>query len=155
MTKVAKVSDATDVTSARQAGTPLTTSTSTRTTHSVAASTGVTIAAMPPVAPETELTTRVQSPPATKPQPTTQTEYAMTSTSQAPLPESQKGPTDPSSGLVVDYSRLRIGENKSFMDAWDEAFKWNEEASKVKGEELASLMALKMIHTVSPLLFPL
>ena len=41
------------------------------------------------------------------------------------------------------------------MDAWDEAFKWNEEASKVKGEELASLMALKMIHTVSPSLFPL
>ena len=41
------------------------------------------------------------------------------------------------------------------MDAWDEAFKWNEEASRVKGKELASLMALKMIHTVSSLLFPL
>ena len=41
------------------------------------------------------------------------------------------------------------------MDAWDEAVKWNEEATRVKGEELASLMALKMVHTVSPSLFPL
>ena len=41
------------------------------------------------------------------------------------------------------------------MDAWEEAFKWNEEAAKVKGEELASLMSLKMIHTVSPSPFPL
>ena len=78
-----------------------------------------------------------------------QTEYAMTSTSQAPLPESQKEPADPASGLAIDYSRLRIGENKSFMDAWDEAFKWNEEATRVKGEELASLMAPKMVHAVS------
>ena len=36
------------------------------------------------------------------------------------------------------------------MDAWEEAFKWNEEVAKVKGEDLASLMSLKMIHTVSP-----
>ena len=79
----------------------------------------------------------------------------MTSTSQAPLPESQKGPTDSASGLAIDYSRLRVGENKSFMDAWDEAVKWNEEATRVKGEELASLMALKMVHTVSPSPFSL
>ena len=79
----------------------------------------------------------------------------MTSTYKAPLPESSKGPVDRASDLVVDYSRLRIGENKSFMDAWNEAFKWNEEATRVKGEEMASLMALKMIHTVSPLPFSL
>ena len=82
-----------------------------------------------------------------------QTEYAMTSTSKAPLPESNKGHADPASGLAIDYSRLRIGETRSFMDAWEEAFKWNEEAAKVKGEELARLMSLKMIHTVSPLPF--
>ena len=114
------------------------------------ASPGVTIATMPPMAPEPELTTQVPSPAATKLQPMDQTEYAMTSTSKAPLPESNKGPADPASGFAIDYSRLHIGENKSFMDAWDEAFKWNEEASKVQGEELASLMALKMIHNVSP-----
>ena len=84
-----------------------------------------------------------------------QTEYAMTSTSKAPLPESNKGHADPASGLAIDYSRLRIGENKSFMDAWEEAFKWNEEAAKVKGEVLASLMSLKMIQTISPSPFPL
>ena len=79
----------------------------------------------------------------------------MMSTSKAPLPESSKGPADPASDLVIDYSRLRVGENKSFTDAWDEAFKLNEEAARVKGEELASLMALKMIHAVSPSTFPL
>ena len=62
----------------------------------------------------------------------------MTSTSQAPLPESQKEPADPASGLAIDYSQLRIGENKSFMDAWDEAFKWNDEATRVKGEDVTS-----------------
>ena len=72
------------------------------------------------------------------------------STSKAPLPESNKGPADPAPALTVDYSQLHLGENKSFVDAWDEAFKWNEEAARVKGEELASLMALKMIHAVSP-----
>ena len=155
LTKVAKFSAATDVKSAHQTGTPLSSSTSTKTTPLVAASTGVTIAAMPAVAPEAELTTRAQSSPAAKPQPGAPSEYAMTSTSKAPLSESNKGPTDPASRLAIDYSRLRIGENKSFMDAGDEAFKWNEEATRVKGEELASLMALKMIHTVSPSSFPL
>ena len=71
------------------------------------------------------------------------------------LSESSKGPAGPAPVLTVDYSRLRLGENKSFVDVWDEAFKWNEEDNRVKGEELASLMALKMIHVVSPLLFPL
>ena len=116
----------------------------------MAVSTGVTIVTMPPVPPETELTTRAQSLLATKLQPMAQTEHTITSTSKAPLPESNKGPVDPASGLAIDYSRLRIGENKSFMDAWEEAFKWNGEAAKVKDEELASLMSLKMIHTVSP-----
>ena len=82
-TKVAKVSDATDVTSARKAEVPptLSTSTSTKMTPSVAASTGVTIAAMPPLAPEAELTTQAQSSRATKPQPAAPSEYDMTSTS--------------------------------------------------------------------------
>ena len=156
-TKVAKLHDATDVTSTRQPEAPPinSTSTSTKMTPSVAASTGVTIAATLPPIPVAELATWVNSPPAAKPQPAAQAEYTMTSTSKAPLPEATKEPVDPASDLAVDYSRLRVGENKSFAEAWDDAFKWNEEAARVKGEELASLMALKMIHAVSPSLYPL
>ena len=71
------------------------------------------------------------------------------STSKAPPSEAAKGPIDPSSNLVIDYSRLRVGENKSFMEAWEEASKLNEEAAKLQSEELSSLMALKMVQTVS------
>ena len=156
-TKVAKLHDATDVTSTRKPEAPPThsTSTSTKTTPSVVASTGVTIAATPPPIPVVELVTRVNCPPAAKPQPTAQAEYTMTSTSKAPPPEATKEPADPASDLAVDYSRLRVGENKSFTEAWDDALKWNEEAARVKGEEFASLMGLKMTHVVSPSLYPL
>ena len=102
-----------------------------------------------------ELVTRVNSPPAAKSQPAAQAEYTMTRTYKAPPPEAAKEPADPASDLAVDYSRLRVGENKSFAEAWDDAFKWNEEAARVKGEELASLMAFKMTHAISPFLYPL
>ena len=72
-----------------------------------------------------------------------------------PPSDSNKGSVSHTPEPAVDYSRLRLGENKSFVEAWEEAFKWNEEAARVKGEELASLMALKQIHTVSPLLYKL
>ena len=73
----------------------------------------------------------------------------MTSTSKTSPREAAKGPLDPSSILTVDYSRLRIGDNKSFMEVWEEASKLNEEATRLQNEELSSLMALKLIHSVS------
>ena len=68
---------------------------------------------------------------------------------KTPPREAAKGPLDPSSILTVDYSRLRIGDNKSFMEAWEEASKLNEEVTRLQNEELSSLMALKLIHSVS------
>ena len=122
---------------------------STKVTPLAPVSTGVTIASTPPTIPESILTTRVKTPPVAKPQPKAGAQYILTSTSKTPPPEAAKGPLDPSSILTADYSRLRIGDNKSFMEAWEEAFKLNEETTRLQNEELSSLMALKMIHSVS------
>ena len=134
---------------------PPTTSTSTsmKTTSSVVASAGVTIATTPHPLPEAELASRVNTHLAAKSQSAAQTEYTLTSTSKAGPPVATKGPAEPSTNLVIDYSRLRIGESKPFMEAWEEASKLNEEAARLKGEELASLMALKMVHDVSSSLY--
>ena len=111
-----------------------------KTTPSAPAAAGVTIAGTPPVL-ESVLTTRVESPLATKSQPVDKTQYLLISTSKTSPPETAKRPLDPSSNLTIDYSRHWIGENKSFMEAWEEASKLN--------EELSNLMALKRSHTAS------
>ena len=149
--KVAKKKSSTNVTSVRKPEVPLTTSssTSTKTTLSAPASAGVTITATPPPVPESTLTTRVESPLAAKSQPETKTQYAMTSMSKAPPSKAAKGPLIQPSKLKIDYSRLQIGGNKSFMEACEEATKANEEIAKFTNEELSSLGALKMIHSVS------
>ena len=51
--------------------------------------------------------------------------------------------------LEMDYSHLQFSGNKSFMEAWDEASKANEEVARFANKELSSLRALKMIHTLS------
>ena len=73
----------------------------------------------------------------------------MTSISKAPPSEAAKGPLIQPSKLTVDYKHLQIGGNKSFMEAWEEATKENEEVAKFANAELSSLGALKMIHIVS------
>ena len=126
-----KVKNVATVTSVRKPGVPpmTSTSTSTKTTPSAPVSTDVTIAASHPPIPESILTTRVKTPPAAKSQPQAGIQYAMTSASKATSTEAAKGPLIQPSPLTIDYSRLRIGDNKSFMEAWEEASKLNEEAA--------------------------
>ena len=93
--------------------------------------------------------TRVNTPLAAKSSPAAESQYVLTSTSKAPPSEAAKGPVDPSPELVIDYSRFRVRDNKSFMETWEEASKLNEEVARLQGEELSSLMALKMTHNVS------
>ena len=95
------------------------------------------------------LATPVNTPLVAQPLTAATAEYVLTNTSKAPPTEAAKGPVDPSPELVIDYSRLRVGENKSFMEVWEEASRLNEEAARLQGEELSSLMALKMTHNVS------
>ena len=73
----------------------------------------------------------------------------MTSTSKATPLEAAKGPLIQPSTLTIDKSPLQIGDNKSFMEAWEEASKLNEEAARLQSEELSILMSLKLIHYVS------
>ena len=47
------------------------------------------------------------------------------------------------------FSRISFDGNKSFMEQFEQARSQNEEANRLQNEELASLMSLKYIHTVS------
>ena len=49
----------------------------------------------------------------------------------------------------IDYSRLRISDDKSFSEAYIEAVELNDQASRLKDEEQAALRSLQMIHHVS------
>ena len=49
----------------------------------------------------------------------------------------------------IDYSRLRVADNKSFSEAWIEAIDLNEHAARLKDEEQLALRSLQMIHNVS------
>ena len=96
--------------------------------------------------------TRIITPFAMKPQPEATSQFIMTDLSKATPPESTKENLGKSPVQELDYSRLRFSGNKSFMETWSEASKANEEVAKFANEELSSLRALKMIHTVSPFL---
>ena len=77
--------------------------------------------------------TRVESPLAAKSQPETKPQYAMTGMSKAPPSEAAKGPLIQPSKLTIDYNRLQIGGNKSFMEAWEEATKVSCLGSRIPG----------------------
>ena len=49
----------------------------------------------------------------------------------------------------IDYSRLRVSDNKSFSEAWIEAIDLNDQAARLKDDEQLALRALQMIHNVS------
>ena len=49
----------------------------------------------------------------------------------------------------IDYSRLRVADDKSFSEAWIEAIELNDQAARLKDDEQLALRALQMIHNVS------
>ena len=66
---------------------------------------------------------------------------------QKAAPTSQLN-TEPAKSSI-DYSRLRISNDKSFTEAYIEAVELNDQASRIKDEEQAALKSLQMIHNVS------
>ena len=143
----------TDVTSGRGAVPPSTSqTTSTRTAPSTPASTGATNTATPPV-PESITRTRQETPLVVQSSPRTGTP---TTAPQAP-PASQKATpviqlNDEPARSSIDYSRLRISDNKSFSEAYIESVELNDQASRLKDEEKVALRSLQMIHNVSSLI---
>ena len=65
-------------------------------------------------------------------------------------PAPQKSTPEPAKSSI-DYSRLRISDDKSFSEAYIEAVELNDQASRLKDEEQMALRSLQMIHHVSSL----
>ena len=55
----------------------------------------------------------------------------------------------------IDYSRLRISDDKSFSEAWIEVVELNDQSARLKDEEQLALRSLQTIHNVSFLTFNL
>ena len=68
---------------------------------------------------------------------------------QKAAPTSQLN-TEPTKSSI-EYSRLRISDDKSFTEAYIEAVELNDQASRLKDEEQTALRSLQMIHNVSSL----
>ena len=122
--KVAKLQNMADVTLARGSIPPSTSqTTSTRTAPSAPASAGVTICTTPTV-PESITRTRGETPLVVQSSSGTKTPTAMPQPSPAPH---RAAPTDQLNDepakSSIDYSRLRVADNKSFSEAWIEAEK--------------------------------
>ena len=138
-----------DATSGRGAVPPSTSqTTSTRTAPSTPASAGATNAEAPTV-PESHPRTRVETPPVIQSSSGTGTYSTLP---QAPQKSTPVIPLDDEPAKSsIDYSRLRISDNKSFSEAYIEAVELNDQASRLKDEEQVALRSLQMIHNVSSL----
>ena len=140
----------TDVTSARGAIPPSTSQTmSTRTAPSTPASTSATNTATPPL-PESIPRTWVETPLVVQSSSGTVTP---TTAPQAP-PASQKATpatqlNDEPAKSSIDYSRLRISDDKSFSEAYIEAVELNDQSARLKDKEQLALRSLQIIHNVS------
>ena len=78
-----------------------------------------------------------------------------TTVPQAP-PASQKATpitqlNDEPARSSIDYSRLRISDDKSFSEAYIEAVELNDQSARLKDEEQLALRSLQIIHNVSSL----
>ena len=140
----------TDVTSARGAVPPSASqTTSTRTAPSTPASVGVTTATAPTV-PESLPRTRGETPLVVPSSSGTGTPTIMP---QAPPAPQKAAPAtqliDEPAKSSIDYSRLRISDDKSFSEAWIEAVELNDQSARLKDEEQLALRSLQMIHNVS------
>ena len=140
----------TDVISARGAVPPSTSqTTSTRTAPSTPASAGATTTATPPV-PESLPRTRVETPLVV--QSSSGTGTPTTAPQAPPAPQKSTPATqlnDEPAKSSIDYSRLRISDDKSFSEAWIEAVELNDQSARLKDEEQMALRSLQMIHNVS------
>ena len=136
-----------DATSGRGTVPPSTSqTTSTRTAPSTPASAGATNVGAPPV-PESHPRTRVETPPVIQSSSGTGTYSTLP---QAPQKATPVIPLDDEPARSsIDYSRLRISDNKSFSEAYIEAVELNDQASRLKDEEQVALRSLQMIHNVS------
>ena len=148
--KVAKLQNMTDVTSSRETVPPSTSqTTSTRTVPSAPASAGVTICATPTV-PESLTRTRGKTPLVVQSSSGTKTPMTVP---QAPPAPRKAAPADhlndEPTKSSIDYSRLRVADNKSLSEAWIEAIELNDQAARLKDDEQLALRALQMIHNVS------
>ena len=63
-------------------------------------------------------------------------------------PAPQKATPEPAKSSI-DYSRLRISDDKSFSEAWIEAIELNDQAARLKDDEQLALRSLQMIHNVN------
>ena len=135
----------TDVTSGRGAVPP---STSQTTSTRTAPSASVTNTGTPPV-PESQPRTRVETPPVIQSSSGTGTYTNVPQAPSAPQKATHVIPLneEPASSSI-DYSRLRISDNKSFSEAYIEAVELNDQASRLKDEEQMALRSLQMIHHV-------
>ena len=66
-----------------------------------------------------------------------------------PHQQATQGTSDSLPLHSTDFSHTSFDGNKSFMEQFEEARNQNEEANRLQNEELASLISLKYIHTVS------
>ena len=138
------------MTSSRGAVPPSTSqTTSTKTAPSTPASAGATATATPPV-PESHPRTRAETPLVVQSSSGTRTP---TTVPQAP-PTSQKATpmaqlADEPAKSSIDYSRLRISDDKSFSEAYIEAVELNDQSARLKDEEQLALRSLQTIHNVS------
>ena len=113
--KVSKLPGMTDVTSSRGTVPPSTSqTTSTKTAPSTPASAGAAVTATPPI-PESIPRTRVETPLVVQSSSKTRTQTTAPQASPAP----QKSTPEPTKSSI-DYSRLRISDDKSFSEAYIE-----------------------------------
>ena len=125
--KVSKLPGMADVTSSRGVVPPSTSqTTSTKTAPSTPVTAGATASATPPV-PESAPGTRVESPLVVQSSSATRTYTAAPEVPPAP----QKATPEPAKSSI-DYSRLRISNDKSFSEAYVEAVELNDQASDRK-----------------------
>ena len=136
-----------DATSGRGAVPPSAShTTSTKTAPSTPASVGATNVGAPPVL-EFHPRTRAETPPVVQSSPGAGT---YSTVPPAPPKATPVIPLDDEPAKSsIDYSRLRISDNKSFSEAYIEAVDLNDQASRLKDEEQVALRSLQMIHNVS------
>ena len=138
------------MTSSRGAVPPSTSQTTcTKTAPSTPASAGATNTATPPV-PESIPRTREETPLVVQSSSGTRTP---TTAPQAPPAPQKATPAiqmnDEPAKSSIDYSRLRISDDKSFSEAYIEAIELNDQASKLKDDEHLALRSLQIIHNVN------
>ena len=69
--------------------------------------------------------------------------------SPAPHRAASSSPLNEPAKSSIDYSRLRVADNKSFSEDWIEAVELNDQADKLKDDEQLALRSLQLIHNVS------